>query len=236
MNEVRARLIEKIKRTPTVESFRFAPGERINFSPGQFSQVIFDEPDRNNKNLNKYLSFSSSPTKEYIEITKRLSDSEFSNKLRGLNVGDEVLFKTPLGTCIFKEEYKKIGFLIGGIGITPVISIIEYIFDKGLATDVCLVYSNRNEEEIAFKKELDYWKTNNKNIKITYLISDCQPKDNTCLFGRIDKDTVERHMCDVKDRVVFIFGPPKMVEAMNSLCLDFKCNKDNVKVENFIGY
>ncbi len=236
MEETRVRLVERIKRTPTVESFRFMPQEEIGFAAGQFSQIIFDEGDRNNKELNKYLSFSSSPTKEYIEVSKRLSDSKFSQKLRGLAIGVEVLFKTPMGNCVFKEDYRKIGFLIGGIGITPVISIIEYIVDKGLNTDVCLVYSNRTEEEIAFRKELDNWKALNKNLKISYVVSECEPKDKTCIFGRVDQGLIKKLVCDINDRIMFIFGPPKMVEAMNGLCLDLNCAKDNVKIENFVGY
>lgn len=236
MKEINVRFIERIKRTPTIDSFRFIPVEKIDFIPGQFSEIIFDENKRSNKELNKYLSFSSSPAKNYIEVTKRLSNSQFSQKLQGLTPGDEVLFKTPLGNCVFKNNYKKIGFLIGGIGITPVISIIGYIIDNNLNTDICLAYSNRTEEDIAFKKELDYWQKINKNIKVYYLVSDCRPKDSSCVFGRIDLDFLKSGYCDSKDRIFFIFGPPKMVEAMGGLCLEIGCNKENIKTENFIGY
>lgn len=236
MKDIRVRLKETIERTPTVTSFRFIPEEKIDFVPGQFLQVIFDETNKANKDLNKYLSFSSSPAKDYIEVTKRLSDSAFSQRLKGMLPGDSVLLKAPLGNCVFKPEYKKIGFLIGGIGITPVISIIGYIVEKKLGTDVILFYSNKTEEEIAFKKELDLWKTNNRNIKIFYAVTDCQPKDPSCVFGRIDKDLVAANAPDLKERTIFIFGPPKMVEVMNNLCLELGCNKENVKIENFIGY
>ncbi len=236
MKEIRARFIERVKRTDTVESFRFISGEKINFSPGQFSEIIFDETNRNNKELNKYLSFSCSPAEGYIEVTKRLSDSLFSQKLRGLKPGDKVLFKTPLGNCVFRDSYKKIGFLIGGIGITPVISIIEYISDNKLDTDICLIYSNRTEEDIAFKKELDYWQSLNKNVKVHYLVSDCQPKDSSCILGRIDLNFLKFSYYDIKERISFIFGPPKMVEAMAALCLELGVDKENIKVENFIGY
>ena len=67
------------------------------------------------------------------------------------------LLMPPFGNCVFKDEYRKIGFLIGGIGITPVISIIEYIVDRSLATDVLLLYSNKTQEDIAFRRELDAW-------------------------------------------------------------------------------
>ena len=236
MKELRARLVERIPRTPTVESFRFILGEKLDFIPGQFLQVIFDEQNRDNKDLNKYLSLSSSPGWEYIEVTKRLSVSDFSSRLKGLKTNDEVLFKLPIGTCVFKDEYKRIGFLIGGIGITPVISIIEYITKRKLDTDITLVYSNRTKAEIAFKQELDHWQSINKNLKVHYLVSECQPQDKTCIYGVINKDLLSAMVCDLKERIFFIFGPPKMVEAMSNLASDMGYIKGNIKIENFIGY
>ena len=236
MFEIKARLIEKVKRTPTVTSFRFRPEEKINFTSGQFLEVIFDEQNRQNRFLNKYLSFSSSLDKDYFEVTKRISESQFSRYLVGLKEGDGILFKGPLGNCVFKEEYAKIGFLIGGIGITPVISILEYIANKGLSTDACLLYSNKTEEEIAFKPELDTWSKINPNIKVTHILSGCEPKDKKCFFGRIDKDFLLTHISDYQSRHFFIFGPPAMVQAMKELCYNNGCPENTVMTENFVGY
>ncbi|MFA5272212.1 MAG: FAD-dependent oxidoreductase [Candidatus Omnitrophota bacterium] len=236
MKDIRIKFIEKIQRTPTVMSFRFLAPEKINFIPGQFLQVIFDENNRANKDLNKYLSFSSSPTKEYIEITKRISESQFSKRLLNLKSNNEILIKAPLGNIVFLDEYKAIAFLIGGIGVTPVISIIEYICDKGLDTDVLLFYSNRRDDDIAFREELDSWQKINKNIRIVYTVTECPPKDKKCVFGFIDKALISEKKCDLANRMVFIFGPPKMVKSMQDLCFDCGCQKENVKIENFIGY
>jgi ferredoxin-NADP reductase len=232
---IQAKLLNKIKRTPTIESFRFQPSERIDFIPGQFLQVIFDEENLLNRELNKYLSFSSSPNKSYFEVTKRLSDSKFSQHLKKLQEGDTVKIKAPFGNCIFKDDYKKIGFLIGGIGITPVISIIEYIVERNLNTDVVLFYSNRSEQEIAFKGELDQWNKKN-NIKIIYSITGCGPKDKACPQGYIDKNMIDKTTgCDT-DRIFYIFGPPAMVENMKSVCSDMGYCNTNVKTESFTGY
>lgn len=236
MKEFKARLIARIKRTPSVESFRFVLAQKLEFIPGQFTQVIFDENNRENRELNKYLSFSSSPDREYVEVTKRLTGSVFSVRLMGLKINNEVLLKAPSGNCIFKDEYKNIGFLIGGIGITPVISIIEYIINLKLGTDIALVYSNRTDEEIAFKQELDYWKSLNNNLRIYYFVTDCQPKDKSCIYGAITKDLLKEKVCDLDKRILFIFGPPKMVEAMKVLSFELGCNKENIKSESFIGY
>jgi ferredoxin-NADP reductase len=171
-----------------------------------------------------------------VEVTKRLSNSAFSSRLRSLKINDEVLLKAPSGNCVFKEDYKHIGFLIGGIGITPVIAIIEYIINRKLGTDIILVYSNRTDEEIAFKQELDYWESLNKNLKIYYFVTDCQPRDKSCIYGAITKDLLKEKVCDLEKRIFFIFGPPKMVEAMKVLSFELGCNKEKIKTESFIGY
>lgn len=236
MEAQKVKLIERIKRTPTVESFRFLAEKKINFLPGQFLQLIFDPGNPDNRELNKYLSFSASPAREYIEVTKRLSDSQFSARLKNLRIEDEVYLKGPLGGCVFKEEYQRVAFLIGGIGITPVIAIMEYIVEKKLNNDAILLYSNRSEDEIAFKKELDYWQANHANLKIIYVVTDCRPKDNRCIFGRIDKNLFLERIDAIAERQFFIFGPPKMVEVMQDVCLNAGGRRENIKTENFIGY
>lgn len=236
MKEVIARFTGKIDRTPSAASFRFTLSEKVNFLPGQFLQIIFDKASRGNSQLNKNLSISSSPTKDYIEVTKRISDSAFSGKLLGLKPDEEIPIKIPMGNCVFLDEYKKIGFLIGGIGITPVISIIEYIIEKKLDADIQLFYSNRTDNDIAFKSELDSWQSVNKNIKIYYTVTDCEPVDKSCLHGLINKDLLTPRVCDIGGRILYIYGPPKMVEAMQALSLEIGCSPDNLRLERFIGY
>lgn len=236
MKEFRAKLIERIKRTPTIESFRFRCSEKINFFPGQFVQVIFNETDPADNDSNKYLSLSASPTKDYFEVTKRLSESYFSQKLKNLKTGDEILFKGPMGNCIFSESDKKIVFLIGGIGITPVISILEYIVEKNLDNDVILIYSNKSEEEIAFWEELDDLKKTGQNLNIFYLVTDVSPKRSVCLYTRINQDFLAAKIPDFRGRVFFIFGPPKMVDDLRDMVLEIGCPEENIYLEKFVGY
>jgi ferredoxin-NADP reductase len=236
MKEINAVFIERIERTPTVSSFRFQPAEKVNFIPGQFLQVIFDRQNKNNKDLNKYLSFSTSPNKPYIEVTKRLSTSIFSQKLAGLRKGDEVIFKLPLGSCALKPQYQKVAFLVGGIGITPVISIIEYVLEQKNSISMVLFYSNKSYEEIAFKKELDIWRSQHNNLKVFYTLTDCEPQQDECRFGRIDAALLLEELNDISSRIFFIFGPPKMVEAMNNVCIEAGCKKESIKTESFVGY
>lgn len=235
MREFKVKFAEKIRRTDTVISFRFLPESKIDFFPGQFLQFIFDEGNPKNKELNKYLSFSSSPNNSYIEVTKRISDSQFCSKLKNLKENDSILVKAPLGNCVFDRSYDKICFLVGGIGVTPVISILEYIGQERLPTDVILLYSNKNQEDIAFKNEIDLWQKKS-SLKVFYLITDCKPRDEECIYGRIDKELFVEKVKDFKGRHIFSFGPPAMVKAMKNMCLELECENSNMHFEIFAGY
>jgi len=236
MKRITATFTERIKRTPSIESFRFSCKERVDFIPGQFAQIIFDRDAEQNKELNKYLSFSSSPLRDYVEFTKRMSQSAFSQKLNSLKPQDELIVKGPMGNCTLREEHQRIGFLIGGIGITPVISIIEYIADKKLSIDVKLLYSNRTENEIAFKKELDEWSAVCPNVQVFCSITDCPPEDKQCAFGMLNREVLLNRIDDANERLFYIFGPSTMVETMTGVCIEAGCKAQHIKTEGFVGY
>ena len=227
--------IESIKRSPTVTSFCFKKPVGFSFTPGQFAQLIFDTEDLNNKSLNKYLSFSCSPDKDYIEFTKRVSASDFSSSLLALSSGDTVSLKAPMGSCTFNEGYKKITFLVGGIGITPVISILEYIVENKIKIDVSLLYSNCSVDEVSFKQLLDNYVLKHESIKIHYAL-DCNEGNLEFLDGFIDAEKIKKCIPDFLERNIYIFGPPGMVKAIAQICMDEGVDKTKIIKESFIGY
>jgi len=236
MSEFKAEFVESIQRTESIKSFRFKTEGTLSFLPGQFAKIVFDRENPGNKNLNKYLSFSSAPGKEYFEITKRISNSDFSQKLLNLTSGDSLLFNGPLGNCTLNPSYKKMCFLVGGIGITPVISMLEHLVEKKIDIEAELAYSNSTEEDIAFKAELDSWSENLENIKVMYLVNKCEPRDKKCFQGIIDDSFLMKNIGICENKIIFSFGPPAMVLAMKELALKAGCTEDRVKIENFVGY
>jgi len=234
--EFRAEFIERVERTKSVVSFRMKPLVRIDFIAGQFVQVLFDESDKANKTVNKYLSFSCAPGKEYFEVTKRISESDFSKRLLVLKKGDNVSLKGPLGHCVLDSAYEKIAFLIGGIGITPVVSMLEHIAENKMKTNACLLYSNMSDDDIAFKPELDTWSRDNANIKVVHTVVNRLRGDKNCFVGMITKDFVIGEVPDFKERDFYLFGPPAMVNAMKVICREIGCDMEKVRAENFTGY
>jgi ferredoxin-NADP reductase len=114
---------------------------------------------------------SSSPTEDFLEVTKRLTGHEFSNALAALKPGDAALLQGPYGHLTFHGEHDKICMLSGGIGITPLRSMIRYSFDERLKTDIVLIYSNRLENDIAFKEDFDALQETCPNFKMISTIT-----------------------------------------------------------------
>jgi ferredoxin-NADP reductase len=224
---------EIIPRTYNVTSFRFPRPAELDYKAGQFLFVTFKA---DGKELSKHFSFSSSPTeKTQIEFTKKLSDSDFSAVLRGLKKGDWARIDAPYGKFTFEGEYKKIGLLGGGIGITPFMGICKYCTDMRLDTKVTLLYGNRTESDIVFRKELEALQEQNKNLKVVFTLNEADRRWKGAT-GFITADMIQKKIPDYKDTVFYTCGPPPMVEVMEKLVEQLGLPKMQLKREYFTGY
>lgn len=226
-----------IQRAPGVKSFRFNLREKVDFKVGQFffATIKVDGQERT-----KHFSFSNSSTeKGYVEFTKRITKSEYSKALDRLKIGDWVKLKMPLGSFTFEGEYERIAFLSGGIGITPIRSICKFITDKGLPTDIILLYGNNKEEDIIFRQDLDQMANANKNMRIVYTLTstDIDKKTWSGRTGYIDDKMIQEEIADYQDRAFYICGPPKMVEGLTDILINkLGLSEDKIRIENFAGY
>ena len=236
IKEFETKVIDVIQRTHDIKSFRFAVPEEINFKPGQFFVLTIKI---GGQEATKHFSFSISPTeKGYVEFTKRITKSEFSQALDKLKIGDWARIKIPYGLFTFEGEYDKIAFIVGGIGITAVRSICKFACDKKLPTDIILIYANRTENDIAFHDDFLRMEADNKNLTVVYTLTD--PVEKHTWKGRIGiihSEMVKEEIPDYSERIYYICGPPKMVDYLRSLLSDeLKLDKKSIKWEHFLGY
>lgn len=226
-------ITEIIDRTYNVKSFRLDDKGARAFTAGQFMSVALGE----GKDLTRWLSISSSPTeKGYIEFTKKITDSEFSKRLKQAKPGDEVTIKYPFGNFTVKEDIKKIAFLSGGIGITPIRSIAKYICDEKRDISMVLLYGNRSSADIAFKDDFDIIERECPGFKVVHILS--QPEAAwEGRKGHISTGLVTGEIPDYKERQFYICGPPLMVSGMKCILKDdLGLPEDRITYENFAGY
>ena len=224
---------EIIPRTQDVTSFRFLRPTELKYKPGQFLYITIKNGD---KELNKHLSFSSSPTeKDTIEFTKKITDHEFSIALKSAKVGDWAKIDAPYGKFTFEGEFTKITLLGGGIGITPFISICKNATDKGLDSKITLFYGCRTENDFAFKDEFNKLASENKNLKLIFVASSPSPrwKGRT---GYINADLIKKELPNYQENVYYTCGPPGMISAMEKLVESLGLPKEKLRKELFTGY
>jgi ferredoxin-NADP reductase len=226
-----------IPRTPGVKSFRFKPREDITFKAGQFffASIKIDGQERT-----KHFSFSNSPTeKGYIEFTKRITSSEYSQALDRLKIGDWSKIKMPYGAFTFEGEYERVAFLSGGIGITPIRSICKFATDAKLPADIVLLYGNNREEDIIFKSDFDNIQRSNNNFRVIYTLT-APDIDKNKWHGRrgyIDDRMIAEEIADYKERIFYLCGPPIMVSMLQGILKDkLGLDGENIRTENFTGY
>jgi ferredoxin-NADP reductase len=221
-------------RTYNVKSFRFPRPEALSYKAGQFLIVTIRAEGR--KELSKPFSISSSPTEaEHIEFTKKLSDSEFSTALKALKAGDWARIDAPYGKFTFEGEHEKICLLGGGIGITPFMSICRYCTDKRLNTRITLLYGNRSESDIVFRKEFDAMQKQNTNLKVVHILNEPSSEWKGAT-GFITAELVKKEIPDYRETVFYTCGPPAMVAAMEKLIEALGLPKEQLKREYFAGY
>lgn len=237
MIQLETEVLDIILRVPGVKSFRFKVGEEINFKPGEF---FFVGIKIGGEERTKHFSFSNSPTeKGYVEFTKRITDSNFSEALDSLKIGDWAKLKFPYGSFTFGGEHQKIAFLSGGIGITPIRSICKFCTDKKVSSDIILLYSNNREDDIIFKDDMDNMQAANSNIRIVYTLtaSDVDKNRWQGRTGRIDEKMIKEEIPDYRERIFYICGPPRMVDGLAAILKErLNIGEDKIKVENFTGY
>jgi glycine betaine catabolism B len=229
----KAKIIEVIQRNYNVKSFRISIPGALDFQAGQFLSVTLG----NDEKLKKYLSISSSPTeKGYLEFTKKLTESDFSQALDKLKAADEVVIQYPFGKFVLDEACPKIAFLSGGIGITPIRSICKYVVDKNLGTDLVLIYANRSVQDIVFRDDFEAMVKGYPLLRVAHVLCETEPGFK-CTVGRINSAIIKTEIPDYSERKFYLCGPPQMVLAMDKiLAEELGIASQSIVKENFQGY
>jgi ferredoxin-NADP reductase len=234
-NKLEVKIKEVIQRTYNVKSFRLDVKEDIDFKAGQFLCISF--PEESKCSAERYLSISSSPTeKGYIEITKKITQGDFSQAMDKAKPGDSVRIQYPYGNFTLRDSFNKVAFLSGGIGITPIRSMCKYAVDKKLDIDMVLVYANRTIKDIVFTEDFDLMQKQYPKLRVAHVL--CEPAPGfKCRVGLINAQVIKNEVPDYLQRKFYICGPPAMVEAMQKILTEeLAFSEENIITENFRGY
>ena len=169
------------KESLGIRSFYLKPEDQNTlpiFLPGQY--ITLRLPTSDGSTTMRNYSLSEAPGKDYFRISVKHEKGDslkpegyVSTRLhREYKVGDTLEVGAPCGE-FFLDRNKNEGaktsplvLLAGGIGITPILSILEAALEKEPKREVCLIYGCLNPENQAFLGTLDGLVEKYENLKV----------------------------------------------------------------------
>lgn len=221
-------LMEQMACGADIRILRFERPPGYAFRPGQWFRLSLETAQGTQT---KTFSHCSAPHDPYIEMGTRMSGSVFKQALGKLELGATVRIAGPGGRLELSDEARRVAFLVGGVGITPVRSILRDAMDRGREfDDALLLYGNRDESCAPFLGEFEAM--GGVGVRVV----PCYERPSVGWQGErgfITEDTVRRHMDPADGRLFVVTGPPPMVSAMESVLSNLAVPTERRLVERF---
>lgn len=232
------RLAATFQETPDIRTFRLMPtsGGSVPFVhlPGQF---LTAEVSVGGKTVKRSYTIASSPTRpEYVELSvKREEQGIVSRALHdSLSVGDSITVSGPSGVFTFTgEKEDSIVLVSGGVGITPMMSVIRYLTDRAWDGDIYLLHCCRTTDDFCFRDELEYLQRKHPRLNVTATMTRARGSSWVGPTGRLNAGLIRESVPDIAAKLVHLCGPPPMMEAVKGMLIELGVPTNRVKTEAF---
>ena len=208
--ELRGRIEKVIPETEDAATLVIRPGWGWHYEhrPGQYVGIGVQVGGRF-----QWRSYSvSSPPKRRrrtISITVRaMPEGKLSAHLvNGLEPGTIVRLATPEGDFVLPDPPPaEMLFLVGGSGVTPVMSMLRTLDRRGTLPDVVMHYSSTTPDRMIFRDELS--RLAEKHPGFTF------HERHTDVDGILDLADLDQFCPDWKQRQTWACGPGPMLDAI----------------------
>ncbi len=223
--------------TPNVKTFRLVnpAGGNIPFSylPGQFLTLAIELAGKPTK---RSYTIASTPTRpDAIEITVKREDHGLVSRYLHdeIRAGATLDLSAPSGTFTFTgREHDSIVLIAGGVGITPMMSVVRGLTDRKWAGDIFLLISHRTPSDYIFREEIEGLRQRHANLRV---ITTMSRPDGAWpgLTGRVTKDLISQSVPDIASRRVHICGPVPMMDDVKAMLVELQVPPEQIKIEAF---
>jgi ferredoxin-NADP reductase len=213
-------------------------GPLKDFLPGQYIAVRV-VPIGMDKPVVRNYTLSDSPGKDYYRITikreeKGLVSGYFHNEL---TIGDVVEVSFPTGAFhLLPNSSKPVILLSGGVGITPMLSMLEYLSTYQPCREIYFIHSSLNKAVRPMAERINELVGQNKNLHAdlfhTSPLSTEQQGTDYDFSGYISKEYLQP-VCEQQEVDLFLCGPLSFMESMYGFLLDSGIAETNIHYEFF---
>ena len=226
-------IADKVKESDVITSFYLKPtdGKKLpDYKPGQYITIRFQMPDEEHI-LNRQYSLSEAPSGDHFRISvKREDETAPGGKVsvflhNGMNVGDTLEVSVPAGDFhLDTENNNAVTLISGGVGLTPMVAMYDYIAKNTPERKVAFLHSARTRKHQAFDETLR--KMNSELPNSTYEVLYSEEGD-----GFITREFLDKHVIDGSN--VYVCGPTPFMQAIVSHLYDLGIPQDKVHFEFF---
>ena len=228
----RVRYLRRIEVTRDVASFRFERPAEYVFLPGQYASLTLQT---RRGPITEQFSHSAAPADDYLEVTTRLTGSAFKNALASLRADDIVTLSGPSGLLTLPPGTRRVAFLTGGIGVTPIRCIVRDAQQRGTGLRATVFFGMQTRQDAPFLKELEAYAAASSEVSVVPVVADPEP-GWAGERGFITSDIVQRHLQEPRDWLWMIVGPPPMLAPMLALLAGLVVPAAAILTESFSGY
>jgi glycine betaine catabolism B len=235
------RIAAIFQETPDVRTIRLMSLDGGEFpfvyQPGQFLniQLMID-----GKRVNRSYTLASSPTRsDACELSIKREPMGLASRFihEHLKVGDILKVSGPSGKFVFTGDNASGVFLIaGGVGITPVMSILRYLTDRAWTGAINFLIVAKTEQDLIFRDELRWLQSRHPNLHICVTLT--RPDSSSMWTGERGRATAElltRVVPNLTQLPVYLCGPNEMMDATTELLIKLGVHSSKIHTEAFAG-
>lgn len=234
------KLLNRVEVAEGTMAFHFEKPSRFDFKPGQSADLTLSNPPETDSEGNtRTFSIASPPFENRLMFTTRMRDTAFKRSLKKVPLGTEVKIDPPTGSfTLHKNSAKAAVLMAGGIGITPLLSIVRQADHDRLPHKLHLFYSNRRPEDAPFLDVLRMLEKTNPNFQLVCTMTEMSKskKEWNGQTGLINQEMLSRHLTNLQGPIYYIAGPPAMVAGLRKMLVAANADEDDIRAEDFAGY
>lgn len=203
----------------------------MQFQAGQYAWLTLGETPYTLQQHPFSFSSSDQDAPQRIEFTAK-ETGDFTSRLVNIDVGTQAFLEGPYGAFIVPDDAAGAVFIMGGIGVTPAISMLRSLRDQRDRRPLLLIYGNPNWQAVAFRQELDELQQD-LDLRVVHVLSDPDSswKGET---GYVDRALLERHLSEREQQwSFFICGPEPLMDAAEDALLELGVALQQIRAERF---
>jgi ferredoxin-NADP reductase len=219
----------------TIRTFWFKPERKMQYTAGQYTELTLQHDNPDDRGVKRWFTLSSSPNDELVSISTRFAGDKSSTFKKHLftvlKPGDEVQLEDAMGDFVLpKLTETPVVLVAGGIGITPMHSMLKWIAETHEKRNVRLLWSVRTEDDIIFQDVI-----NASGVPTTINVSEPSPAWGG-QRGQLSAELILGLEPVNDDTLVYLSGPEPMLEALEQDLAKHDIQKRQLVTDFFPGY